>query len=214
MAVAQLYLVSGTTTRAHNGMNTMEFDDLEKPRAASETKVALTSLFAPSQSVARAGAMLRMVRLGLRDMEDTDPDRALLGFLGVVVSGRSITLVMQNLRTHDRDAFDSWYAPWQAEMKGDPLMRYFCDLRTTVIHNDAPAIGILLGGFGENLPPIGSITVEGLPSPERHRGPRLDDTSMRNLCSLYIEYLQRVFDSFAPNAFAVQDRVGCWAPSS
>jgi len=137
----------------------------------------------------------------------SDQDRILLGFLGVVVFGRSMTLVMQNLRSHDQEAFDSWYALWQEEIKDDSLMRYFCDLRTKVIHHDAPAINILLAGFGENVPPIGSITIDGLPLPERHLGQPLDDTSMGNLSRLYVAYLQRMFDSFAPVAFAVQDRL-------
>ena len=151
--------------------------------------------------------MLRMVQLSLRDMQEADQDRILLGFLGVVVFGRSMTFVMQNLRSHDQEAFNSWYAPWQEEMKSDPLMRYFSDLRTKVIHQDAPAIGILLGGFGKNIAPIGSITIDGFPPPERHLGQLLADTSMRNLSLLYVEYLQRMFDSFAPVAFAVQDRL-------
>jgi hypothetical protein len=164
-------------------------------------------LLAPSQTVSRAGTMLRMVLQGLRDMQESGEDRILLGFLGVVVFGRSMTFVMQNLRTHDRVAFDIWYDPWRTEMKDDPLMRYFCDLRSKVIHQDAPAIGILLGGFGENLPPVGSIAVDDLPLPDRHLGQLLSDTSMINLCRLYVAYLQRVFDSFAPVAFAVQDRL-------
>ena len=188
-------------------MTAMDFDDPEMARAAAEARAAVRSLLAPSQTVTRAGTMLRMVRQGLRDMQETGEDRILLGFLGVVVFGRSMTLVMQNLRRHDQDAFDSWYAPWQAEMKDDPLMRYFCDLRTMVIHHDAPAIGILLAGQGENVPPIGSITVDGLPLPESHLGQPLDDTSMGNLCRLYVAYLQRMFDSFAPASFAVEDRL-------
>ena len=86
-------------------------------------------------------------------------------------------------------------------------MRYFCDLRNKVIHQDSPAISILLYGYGANVAPIGSITVDGLPLPERHLGQPLDDTSMGNLSRLYVEYLQRMFDSFAPLAFAVQDRL-------
>jgi hypothetical protein len=151
--------------------------------------------------------MLRMVHLGLRDMQEADQDRILLGFLGVVVFGRSMTLVMQHLRTHDKGAFDRWYAPWQEEMKGDPLMRYFYVLRTMVVHHDAPAIGILVGGYGATLPPIGSITVDGVPLPEAHLGQPVDDTSMVNLCRLYVAYLERIFESFAPVAFAVQDRL-------
>jgi hypothetical protein len=185
----------------------MDFNDPEFAEAVSKAKDAMTSRLAPSQTVTRAGTMLRMVRQGLRDMQEADQDRILLGFLGVVVFGRSMTLVMQNLRTHDKEAFDRWYAPWQEEMKDDPLMRYFNTLRTMVIHHDAPAIGILLAGHGGNVPPIGSITVEGLPLPERHLGRPLEDTSMGNLSRLYVAYLQRVFDSFAPVAFSVQDRV-------
>jgi hypothetical protein len=185
----------------------MNFNDAEMAQAASEASAAMMSSLAPSQTVTRAGTMLRMVQQGLRDMQETDQDRVLLGFLGIVVFGRSMTLVMQNLRTHDRDAFDSWYAPWQEEMKADPLMRYFRDLRTKVIHKDVPAIGITLFGSGENVPPIGSITVDGLPLPDRHLGQPFDDNSMGNLCRLYVAYLQRMFDSFAPVAFAVQDRL-------
>ncbi len=151
--------------------------------------------------------MLRMAHQGLRDMQETDQDRILLGFLGVVVFGRSMTLVMQNLRRHDEEAFNTWYAPWQEEMKVDPLMRYFCVLRTGVIHKDAPAIGILLAAHGGTVLPIGSITVDGVPLPERHLGQPLDDTSMGNLCRVYVAYLQRMFDSFATVAFAVQDRL-------
>jgi hypothetical protein len=192
----------------------MEFDDPEMARAASEARAAMTALLAPSQTVIPAGFMLRMAQQGLRDMQETEeaavrnnPDRVLLGFLGAVVFGRSMMFVMQNLKRHDRDAFDNWYSPWQAEMKDDPLMQYFDNLRNRVIHRDAPAIAILLGGFGANFPPIGSITVEGLPLPECHLGQCLNDTSIGNLCRLYVEYLQRMFDSFHPVAFAVQDRL-------
>ena len=185
----------------------MNFDDPEMDRAVSEARAALVARMAPTQVVTRAGTMLRMVQQGLRDMRETDQDRILLGFLGVVVFGRSMTLVMQNLRSHDQEAFDRWYASWQEEMKGDPLMHYFSVLRTEVIHHDAPAIGILLAGHGGTVPPIGSITVDGLLLPERHLGQPLDDTSMGNLCRLYLAYLERMFESFATVAFAVQDRL-------
>lgn len=161
----------------------------------------------PSQVVNRARALLRMVRLGFRDMNDTDQDRALFGFLGVVVFGRSMTLAMQNLRSYDDERFDEWYRPWQEEMKSDLLMRYFSDLRTSVIHKDEPMIGIVLAAVGEGVPPIGSLTVMDLPPPESHLGKPIDDKSMRNLCGLYLTYLQRMFDSFAPIGFEVQDKL-------
>jgi hypothetical protein len=181
----------------------MEFDD----PAIARAKADLAARLAPGQVVTRAGTMLRMVRQGLRDVQETDHDRILLGFLGVVVFGRSMTLVMQNLRRHDQEAFNSWYAPWQQEMKGDPLIDYFSNLRTSVIHQDTPAIGIVLAAYGEKVPPLGSITVDGLPLPERHLGQPIDDPSMGNLCRLYVAYLERMFDSFAKVAFAIQDRL-------
>ena len=181
----------------------MTLDDTEFARSVS----ALRTRMAPSQVVTRAGTMIRMVSQGLRDMQDLEHDRILLGFLGVVVFGRSMTLVMQNLRTHDRGAFDAWYSSWQEEMRRDPLMRYFNDLRTKVIHQDAPAIGILLASTGVNRAPVGSITIEDMPLPKSHLGQPLDDTSMMNLCRLYHAYLERMFQAFAPLAFGVQDRL-------
>ena len=185
----------------------MDFDDPELAQVVAKARAAVASRFAPSQTVTRAGTMLRMVRQGLRDMQEADQDRILLGFLGVVVFGRSMTLVMQSLRNHDREAFDNWYVPWQEEMKSDALMRHFYVLRSMVIHQDAPAIGILLAGHGTKVAPIGSITIEGLPLPTRHLGQPINDTSMGNLSRLYVTYLQRMIDSFAPVAFAVQDRL-------
>ena len=175
--------------------------------ASEHSAPTLHELMAPSQVVTRSGTMLRMVRQGLRDMTDADHDRLLFGFLGVVVFGRSMTLVMQNLRTHDRLTFDAWYGPWQQEMQGDPLMKYFNDLRTKVIHQDAPSIGIVLASSGESALPIGSITIEDMPPPKSHLGKELEDTSITLLCELYYAYLDRLFKEFAPVAFAVQDRL-------
>lgn len=185
----------------------MQFDDPEMARVASEASAALAARMAPSQCVTRAGTMLRMVQQGFRDMHEAEHDRILLGFLGVVVFGRSMTLAMQNLRRHDQEAFDSWYAPWQEEMKGDPLMRYFYALRTLIIHHDSPGIGILLAGTGRGVPPIGSVSVEQVSLPESHLGQPLSDCSMLTLCQLFHAYLERMFESFAPVAFAVQDRL-------
>ena len=185
----------------------MTFDDPEFARANAAQRAALATRMAPSQVVTRAGTMLRMVNQGLRDMREPDEDRILLGFLGVVVFGRSVTLVMQNLRTHGRDEFNTWYSPWQQEMQRDPLLRYFNDLRTKVIHQDAPAIAILLSSSDRRGPPIGSITIDELPLPGTHLGQPIDDTSMSNLCRLYLVYLERMFAAFAPVAFRVQDRL-------
>jgi len=63
----------------------MESDDPELARARSETRAALAARLAPGPVVTRASTMLRMARQGFRDMQETDHDRILLGFLGLVV---------------------------------------------------------------------------------------------------------------------------------
>jgi hypothetical protein len=65
----------------------MNLDDPEMAPAASEARAALVARMAPSQVVTRAGTMLRMVHLGLRDMQEADQDRILLGFLESWCSG-------------------------------------------------------------------------------------------------------------------------------
>lgn len=185
----------------------MNIDNPEMARAVAEATAALNARMAPSQAVTRAGAMLQVARLGLRDMQESNEYRILLGFFGVVVFGRSITLVMQNFRRYDEAAFDRWYAPWRDEMKDDSLMLYFKELRRTIIHEDGPAIGVLLAADGRNAAKIGSITVDSLALPESHLGRPLEDRSMTNLCRLYVEYLERMHASFANLAFEVQDRL-------
>jgi hypothetical protein len=92
-------------------------------------------------------------------------------------------------------------------MQGDPLLQYFNNLRRKVIHQDAPAIGIVLASAGTMAPPVGSITIEDVPLPKNHLGKGIEDTSMTNLCKLYHAYLDRMFEAFAPVAFEVQERL-------
>jgi hypothetical protein len=125
--------------------------------------------------------------------------------LSVAVFGRSVTLVMQALRTHDETAFDEWYAPWEAEMRSDPLVLYFNRLRVMVLHYDRRgAIGVVVNSSRES--DIGSIHIEDLPEPAIHLGLPITDRSVQRLCRLYRNYLRRMFDEFAPVAWAVQDR--------
>jgi hypothetical protein len=152
--------------------------------------------------------MLAMVRQGLADMAESKHDRVLLGFCGVVVFGRSVTNAMQNLRSFDEKAFNDWYGPWEAEMRADPLLRYFYELRTQILKGIAPQIGILLAGFGPSVPRPGSISIEGKPLPEMHLGKPIADTSMENLCRLYSIYLERMHTSLGTVVWEIQDRYG------
>ena len=50
----------------------------------------------------------------------------------VAVEGRSITNILQNLRSIS-DNFDEWYQPFVVEMRNDPLLRYFYQLRSSTL---------------------------------------------------------------------------------
>lgn len=56
-------------------------------------------------------------------------DRRLSGMYNAVTSGRSVTWVLQNLRTPVED-FDDWYSPIQKRLEEDRVARYFHELRT------------------------------------------------------------------------------------
>jgi hypothetical protein len=80
--------------------------------------------------IAEAEDLLRTAQFGREDM-NTRPGRARSGLRNAVVFGRNATWALQNLRNVIPE-FDEWYNAKQEEMKADPLMRYFRDLRTTI----------------------------------------------------------------------------------
>lgn len=71
---------------------------------------------------------LETAKLGLNDLLDPARNRRMSGLRNVIAFGRSVTFVLQNLRSVAPN-FDDWYVPLQEEMKADPLMRYFVEAR-------------------------------------------------------------------------------------
>lgn len=57
-----------------------------------------------------------------------DPKLRLRSLANIITFGRSVTFVMQNLRSSVTN-FDDWYKPFQDEMKGDELLIFFKDAR-------------------------------------------------------------------------------------
>jgi len=159
----------------------------------------------PSSCLTRAVTHLRVAHLGLRDMEASDQDRVLLGFFGVAVFGRSVTLALQHLKTWDEPAFLAWYEPWVAQMRQDPLCRFFYELRTDILHDVVPMVGVVLGAWGQNALRPGSVTVLDRPVPTEHRGKPIDDTSTSNLCRLYLAYLDELVESSHALVWQIQD---------
>lgn len=164
--------------------------------------------------------MLGLAQRGLRDMADPELEfhRIMLGFFGVVVFGRSVTFALQHLRTFDEQAFNDWYAPWLAEMKADPLCRFFNDLRSAILHDVEPVIGIVRGsGRGSYDPtrgyihtadtiPTGSVSLGFHPLPALHRGRPIESTDTRHLATLYVAYLDELLKSALPVVASVQTR--------
>jgi hypothetical protein len=160
----------------------------------------------PSNCLTRAQTHLNMVRVGLRDMSESERDRVVLGFCSVAVFGRSVTLALQRLRHWDREAYNEWYRPWRDEMEADPLCRFFYELRTDVLHGGVPNIGFVIGSAGSKAPPVGTVRRIDRAAPTEHRGEPIEDASTLNLCRLYIAYLEELLASAADVVWQIQDR--------
>lgn len=85
-----------------------------------------------SSVLQRARETLATANLGLEDLGSLDPGRRGAGIRNVLVWGRAVTNVLQNLRSEAED-FDAWYSPWKTEMGDDPLLRFVYKLRSIVL---------------------------------------------------------------------------------
>jgi hypothetical protein len=81
-----------------------------------------------------AAQTLETAQWGLADFAGPDPRRRMSGLRNLVVFGRAVTNVLQNLRSVvGKSEFDKWYIPWQDEMRADDLLRYFYELRSEIL---------------------------------------------------------------------------------
>jgi|FLOH01.1.fsa_nt_gi hypothetical protein len=74
---------------------------------------------------------LQTAQLGLADMKDASRHRRNPGLRNVIVFGRSVTFVLQNLRGKDA-RFEEWYLAKQTAMKADPIFLYFLEARNNL----------------------------------------------------------------------------------
>ena len=139
-------------------------------------------------------------------MEGEDHDQRLLGFLGLVVFGRALTNVLQNLRTFDEQAFDEWYGPWREEMEGDELCRFFYVLRSQLLKGITPLIATVLASTGASSDKeIGDLSLVEQRLPKTHRGETIGaDLKLVDLCRPYVEYLAELSESAIPVILEVQ----------
>jgi hypothetical protein len=79
--------------------------------------------------------LLKTARLGLEDLQGSDPRRRMPGLRSVVVFGVATTQALHKLRgAIGKPTYDAWYTPFKEEMENDPLLKYFWALRTQISH--------------------------------------------------------------------------------
>jgi hypothetical protein len=92
------------------------------------------------QVLDQSRAALHTARGAVHDLEyGIDATRQLASIRQIVIECRRSTFVLQKLSSRVPD-WDNWWAPHQAAMRGDPLMRYFADLRTTIEKEGLPVV--------------------------------------------------------------------------
>lgn len=78
----------------------------------------------------RIDETMAVARLGYEDLTGESRQRRMVGLRNLIVFGRSVTFVIQNLKSAVGETrFDEWYMPIQEELKADPVMKYFVTLR-------------------------------------------------------------------------------------
>jgi hypothetical protein len=86
------------------------------------------SVHADAASVIRsAEQVLSFARQGAKDFFARG-ERSESGLYNAITQGRSVTFVLQNLRSHHPN-FDRWYEVKQEELRGNPAARWFLELR-------------------------------------------------------------------------------------
>lgn len=82
--------------------------------------------------LSRAEETLFTVKLGLDEITGNQPRKRIAGVRNLIVFGRAVTNVLQNLRGIVSD-FDNWYQPYVTELKANPLFRFFYEARSEIL---------------------------------------------------------------------------------
>jgi hypothetical protein len=114
-----------------DGRVSLELDDVDVLAIARAVLGSLPIMASRTvaEIIREAEELLQTAKFGLEDM--SRPERARSGMRNAVVFGRNTTWALQNLRGKEPD-FDNWYGLKQKEMRADPLMNYFHNLRTQI----------------------------------------------------------------------------------
>jgi len=150
---------------------------------------------------------LRAAFHGLQDLLGDDPDRRGSGLRAVATFGHATTQALQNLRPIvGRQEFDAWYKPFREAMANDPLMRFFWDLRTSILKKGTPG-EVLLSVTTTDDFKSAKLSLRFSDPPKSHLGVPLADFSVETLSLLYLNYLLMVVDQ-ASKRFAESPQAG------
>jgi len=87
-----------------------------------------------------ANRMLSTVGFGYKVLAYGSPKNKMSGLMNLVVFGRAVTNVLQNLRSTE-PSFDEWYKKYVEEMKNSPELKYFYDLRSVILKEGRLKVG-------------------------------------------------------------------------
>lgn len=173
------------------------------------------SVLGVHMAIARARSTLMTVQTALNAvLNPGDLHVRVAGIEQIVVFGRAITNVLQNIRGHNREGFDEWYGPWQEEMKADPLCLFFYKARSVLLKEgkldygmrtvrlkngvplETPGPPVIVHTFTEPEPPV-AVWILFIHPPEEHLGRNIRGQPVEAICRMYVEYLQRMVSDAA-----------------
>jgi len=93
------------------------------------------------QILSRVDDTLATVRQGFNDLCSADKSRRMTGLRNLLVFGRSVTFVLQNLRSVNQPEFDAWYQVEKRELQGNALARYFVEARNELEKQGKLSVG-------------------------------------------------------------------------
>jgi hypothetical protein len=85
-----------------------------------------------NQILTEAQQTLKTAELGLKGLKTHNSEHKDAGLRNLIVFGRAITNVLQNLRSTEKD-FDAWYNPFAKEMENDKFLKFFYNARSTIL---------------------------------------------------------------------------------
>lgn len=83
--------------------------------------------------IRRAEELLALADRGLTDLRHPDASRRVPGLSNVATYGRAVTQALHRLRGSLGAEYDEWWDPIGAEFENDELMRFFVELRNTIL---------------------------------------------------------------------------------